>query len=310
MRNALIAAVAASLSLASTPAYAWGTAAHRYIMRRAIELLPPEIKPFFEQHRDELVMRVIDPDLWRTEGWEEDPNHFVDFGVREYGEFPFKELPREYDAAIEKFGMATVRRNGTLPWREAEEFGNLRRAFETLARGNEFSRGNIVLFSAIASHYAQDAHQPLHATINYDGRETRQDGVHARFEGSLFERYEAKLTINPAPVKPILKPRDFAFETLLDSYKLVDRVLAADKDAAAGKDEYDDDYFDKFLAKVKPVLEQRLAQSITATASLIVGAWQQAGRPEFKPETKRPPQKIRKNGVRNTLRAGPAAPGR
>src|SRR5262249_4008324 len=135
-------------------------------------------------------------------------------------------------------------------------------------------------------HYAQDAHQPLHATNNYDGRETGQDGVHARFESTLFERYEAKLTINPPPVKPITKPRDFAFDTLLDSYKLVDRVLAAAREAAAGKDEYDDDYFDKFFAKVKPVLEQRLAQSITATASVFVGAWQQAGRPEFKTETK------------------------
>ena len=42
-------------------------------MRRAIELLPPELKPFFEQYRDELVLRVTDPDLWRNVGWEDDP---------------------------------------------------------------------------------------------------------------------------------------------------------------------------------------------------------------------------------------------
>jgi hypothetical protein len=310
MRTALVAAIVIVTSLAASPAYAWGTAAHRYIMRRAIDLLPPPIKPFFEQHRDELVLRIVDPDLWRNIGWEEDPNHFVDFGVTEYGAFPFRELPREYGAALEKFGMATLKKNGTLPWREAEEFGNLRRAFERVGRGGAFGAGDVVVFSAVASHYIQDAHQPLHATDNYDGKQTGQDGVHARFEAALFERYEAKLAVNPPPMKPIANPRDAAFDTLLDSYQLVARVLAADKEAAGGKDEYDDDYFDKFLARVKPILEQRIAASISATAALIAGAWEQAGRPAFAPAATRPPQKVKKSGVRNTLRAVPAPRGR
>src|SRR6267142_1933712 len=102
------AVVVAFLIVALTPssAFAWGTAAHRYIMQRAIDLLPPEIKPFFVHFRDELVLRVVDPDVWRNAGWEDDPNHFLDFGVKEFGDYPFKELPREYGAAIEKFGMA------------------------------------------------------------------------------------------------------------------------------------------------------------------------------------------------------------
>ena len=73
-------------------------------MRQAIELLPPELKPFFDQFKDEVVLRVTDPDLWRNVGWEDDPNHFLDFGVTEYGAYPFEALPREYGAALEKFG--------------------------------------------------------------------------------------------------------------------------------------------------------------------------------------------------------------
>src|SRR5689334_5687615 len=184
MRNVLVAAMVIASALAPSPAYAWGSAAHRYIMRRAIDLLPPAVRPFFEQHRDELVVRVIDPDLWRNVGWDEDANHFVDFGVKEYGDYPFADLPREYGAALEKFGMMTLKRNGTLPWCEAEEFGNLRRAFESAARGGGFWASDVVLFSAVASHYIQDAHQPLHATVNFDGRATGQDGVHGRFEAT------------------------------------------------------------------------------------------------------------------------------
>src|SRR5258706_3725200 len=43
--------------LVPAPASACGAAAHRYIMGRAIDLLPADIKPFFEHYRDELVLR-------------------------------------------------------------------------------------------------------------------------------------------------------------------------------------------------------------------------------------------------------------
>src|SRR5713101_6447591 len=180
------------------PAFAWGFAAHRYIMRRAIDLLSVEIKPFFVEHRDEIVFRVTDPDLWRNVGWEDDPNHFLNLGAADFGPYPFAALPREYGAALEKFGMAALKRQGTLPWREAEEFGNLRRAFEGFKRGDSYSATDTVLFAAVVSHYIQDAHQPLHASNNYDGQLTGQLGVHARFERDLIERFESRLTINPA----------------------------------------------------------------------------------------------------------------
>ena len=276
-----------------SPAFAWGAAAHRFMMNRAIELLPAELKPFFDRYRDELVLRVNDPDLWRAAGWEDDPNHFVNFGVREYGAYPFVELPREYGAAVEKFGMAALRKNGLLPWREQEEFGNLRRAFAALARGGAFARTDVVLFAAAAAHYIQDAHQPLHATNNHDGQMTGQSGVHARFETALFERAASKLTIAPVPTKPITNPRDAAFDTLLASHQLVSVVLDADKAAVVKKGTYDDEYFNRFLERVKPVLERRIADAISATAALIVGAWQQAGAPPPGVDMPRVPQKVR-----------------
>lgn len=279
--------------LTPSSAFGWGFAGHQYIMRRAIDLLPGEIKPFFEHYRTELVVRVVDPDLWRSAGWEDDPNHFLDFGVPEFGRFPFNALPREYGAAIEKFGAAMLNRNGRLPWREAEEFGNLRRAFESFAAEGAYSPSDTVLFAAAASHYIQDACQPLHATNNYDGQLTGNRGIHARFERDLIERYEARLNVTPRPVTPITNARDAAFEVLLASHQLVDAILMADREAATGKEVYDDGYFDEFFRKVRPVLEKQLAAAITATAGIIAGAWQQAGRPHLKLQGARPPQKIR-----------------
>jgi hypothetical protein len=281
------------LALVPAPALAWGAVGHRLIMRRAIDLLPPELKPFFVAHRDEIVVRVIDPDMWRVAGWPDNPNHFLDFGVAEYGKFPFAELPRDLGAALEKFGRVTLERNGLLPWRQGEMFGNLRRTFEGFRRASSYGTTDAILFSAAMSHYVQDAHQPFHATDNYDGQLTGQRGIHARFETVLVERYQSRMVLNPAAPAPIPNPRDFAFDVLLASHPLVDPILQADKQAIAGKATYDDEYYEAFFASVKPVIERRLSEAITATAGLIMGAWEQAGRPAIPLEEPRPIEKVR-----------------
>jgi hypothetical protein len=293
MRTRVAAGVALlAVVLQAAPALAWGALAHRFIMRRALELLPPQIKPFFDRFRDELVLRVNDPDLWRVAGFDEEvPNHQIDFGVDDYGPYPFVALPRDYDMAVQKFGVATVRRHGTLPWRTTEEFGNLRRTMASFARNQLYANGNTVLFAAALAHYIQDAHQPLHVHNNYDGQLTGQAGLHSRFESELFERFESRLTISPPPIAPIPSMRDFIFDIALKAYLLVPQILEADRRAIEGRDTYDDAYFEAFLARVKPVFEQQLAGAITATAAAITQAWRDAGEPRLEAVMKRPVQK-------------------
>jgi hypothetical protein len=295
MQNrALAVAVVLAATLMPAPAFAWGFVAHRYIMSRAIDLLPSELKPFFTHYRDEIVARAVDPDLWRNAGWEDDPNHFINFGAREFGDYPFEALPHEYGAALEQFGRATLNRLGTLPWRVSEEFGNLRRAFDGFSRESPYGPSDVVLFAPVASHYIQDAHQPFHASNNYDGQLTGNGGIHNRFERDLVERFQSRLTVKPVPASPMHNARDAAFTAVLASYQFVAPILQADSAAIAGKDAYDDEYFEKFFAKVRPILEARLADSITATASLIVGAWEAAGKPVLKLDGARPLEKVRK----------------
>lgn len=282
------AALCVAVTLAPAPASAWGVGAHRYIMGRAIDLLPPELRPFFERHRDEVVLRVTDPDLWRTVGWPEGPHHFVNFGVREYGPYPFTALPRDYGTALERFGAETLQRNGLLPWREAEMFGQLRRAFEAFAREAPYGASDTILFAAVASHYVQDAYQPLHATGNFDGQQTGQRGVHARFERDLFERFSSRLSVKPLSPVPMANARDAAFDALLASHRLVDAVLEADKQASAGRTAYDAAYFERFFTSVRAIFEQRLSEAVTGTAGMIIGAWEQAGKPALRIQDVRP----------------------
>jgi hypothetical protein len=292
-RRLLPIAVGLACALAPSSAFAWGFEAHRFIMRRAIDLLPPELKPFFVDKRDEIVVRVVDPDLWRNVGWPEDPNHFLDFGVKEYGAFPFTVLPREYGAALEKFGRPTLERNGLLPWRTAEIFGNLTRTFEAYKREAPYTVSDTVLFSAVLSHYVQDAYQPFHATDDYDGVQTGQRGIHSRFERDLFERFSARLVLNPPPVRPVTAARDASFDALLSSYQRVGPILGADKAALGNRGAYDDAYFDAFFKAARPLLEQCLGEAASATAGFITGAWAQAGRPVLRMRDARPLEKPR-----------------
>lgn len=294
MRKTGLLVLAAVLTLFPTSAFAWGAEGHRLIMRRAIELLPPELKPFFEHFKEELVLRSNDPDLWRNIPWDDDGNHFVDFGIPQYGKPPFAELPRDYSAAVAKFGMTDVKKWGTLPWRVEELAGTLRREFEGIGRKAPYAVSNVVLFAAAASHYVQDATQPFHATDNYDGFKTGNPGIHSRFERDLIEKYATRLTLAPQAPRAITKPRDFAFDTLITSYGLVDRVNDADKAAIGAKEVYDDQYFDTFFASMKPLLEQQLSEAISATAGLIIGAWEQAGKPTMYTEQPRLPQRVRR----------------
>lgn len=294
MRSALVALVA--ILALPAPSMAWGFEAHRFITDRAIALLPPEIRPFFERRRVFIVERSIDPDLWRSAGWDEEPpNHFLDLDYSAYGPYPFTALPREYDAAVQKFGKDVVRAQGTLPWRTQEFFGRLERAFESLKETPPppWALDDIAFYAAILSHYIGDGHVPLHAVVNYDGQLTHQNGLHARWEKDLFERTRDRLKVAPAAPQPMTNPRDALFDILLASNRLAQGVLDADKQATVGREYYDDGYFEAFAASQGAVLERRLNDSITAVACAIIGAWQQAGRPPVLTDAPRAPRKIK-----------------
>jgi hypothetical protein len=270
----------ALVTLAPSPADAWGFEAHRFVMDRAIELLPGPLRPLFEKHRAMVVERSIDPDTWRTAGWkEEPPNHFLDLDWEGYGKHPYTELPRDLTAAIAKFGRERIDQNGTVPWRAEEYFGNLRRAFESYARRGAFGSFDIMFFAASLGHYVSDAHVPFHAVENYDGQMTKQHGIHARFESILFERYREQLMIAPKPARAIVNPRDHLFDVLIEGTQLVPPILSSDLAAIGTREVYDEAYYEAFFKANRAVMERRLNESITAVAGVIIGAWEAAGKP-------------------------------
>jgi hypothetical protein len=291
----IAASIAAALALVpATPARAWSFDVHRWLVERAIPLLPGELRPFFDTHRRFVVEHSIDPDLWRRAGFvEEAPRHFVDLDA--FGPYPFSDLPRDYDEAVKKFGKEMVDRNGLLPWRTAEMYERLAKAFRQYGDlSSPWAADDIRFFSAVVAHYTGDAHVPFHATLNHDGQLTDQHGIHNRFEGELMRRYAGRVRIVPPAAAPVRQPRDFIFGALISGFPLVESVLAVDRRAVVGRDEYDDRYFEALFAGTKEILERRLGEAASSIAGMIAGAWETAGKPPVPPEPPRVPRKIRR----------------
>jgi S1/P1 Nuclease len=290
MRKALAAALVA-LALSAMPAGvgAWGFTGHKFITDHAVDLLPPEIRPFFQKYRTTLVEHSIDPDTYRTMGFvEEPPRHFLDMDA--YGPFPFKNLAHDYAQAVAERGQDFVTQQGTLPWRAEEVYGKLREAFTQLGT-RDYARDNVKLFASVLAHYVGDSYQPLHTCVNYDGQQTGQQGIHARFETELFDLYQDKLKVAPTPVTQISNVREFMFANLTDSFQQVEPILAADRAAVKGRTAYDAGYFAQMFEKTGPIMEQRISGAITAVASLVTSAWIEAGKPALPADT--PPRPLR-----------------
>jgi hypothetical protein len=297
--RAMAALIVALVALAPVSVRGWGFDVHRELTRRTLHGLPPELKPFFAAQHDFIVEHTVDPDLWRVVGLkgdrgDEDPNHFLDIDGLDDPP-PFKNVPREWPAFVAKYGAERANRAGRLPWRAEEIYDLLVARFRDVAKGTPpYAADNARYLAAVLGHYVQDAHQPFHAVANYDGQLTNQRGIHARFETELVLRNLGALTWAPVAIRPIASFRDFMFETIITSASLTKAVLDADRQAAAGREFYDDAYFAAFFAGARPVLDRRLNDAAGAHASAIVAAWTEAGKPALPAARPPAPARIRR----------------
>ena len=267
--------------------HAWGDKAHRIINGTMLKTLPPELKAYYAGREDYLRDHASDPDTWRAHDRKEGPRHYVDSEI--YG--GADKVPLDIEQAIQQVGSKAFIKNGQLTWVIQDRWKDLVEAFQS------GDRDKISFATAILGHYVGDAHVPLHSTRNHDGQETGQKGVHSRWETGLVERYvvEANLNVRPAKVDPDVMRAPWKW--LRDSYALVPKVLASDKEAdrTTPNDRLDRlDHLDRrgtrrkgaywpiFWAEQGEIVKQRLEQSAEALGDLVLSAWMRADKPVAK----------------------------
>ncbi len=265
--------------LSPVPARAWGFFAHKLIHRQAIQRLPEPLQAFYRSVADSVIEKSVDPDLRRNKESKEQWHHYID--IDHYGAYPFRELPREYSQAAEKFSSDTLLAYGDVPWHAELVLNKLTAAMR------EKDKRAIVQLSADLGHYVADAHVPLHSALNYDGQLTGNKGIHGRFESAMIERFSDHLVFTPAKVDSIENATHAVFDIILASYIWVDNTLHADTHARQpgkiyqAREDYDDAYYAKLHAALGDVAQQRLNAAVKMVASFWYTAWLRAGKPQL-----------------------------
>lgn len=272
-RAILLLAAIAFPAVIPMPARAWGGNAHRLVVNKAIDTLPLDIRSFFEANRSALVLHVTDPLESEAKTPVERRNHFL--YLDKYGRFPFSALPRNYKAAVTKYGKSKLESTGLLPWQIGVYSQKLTEAMK-LGHWDEAR-----LDAAILADYVAEAHDPFNTTENFDGHLTLQTGINERFGTTLIDRFSSFFPMRPNDASFISDPTDHAFESCLSAHSWLETILLADRNARLIGKSYDDEYFDRFYNQAAATLIRQLSDAATDVGSYWFTAWTNAGRPQL-----------------------------
>jgi len=253
--------------------FAWGNNANKLIVNRAIDTLPADLRPFFDNSRAELLNHVNDPFVTVARTPAERKNQFL--FLEKYGRFPFELLPRSYKAAVAKFGKSKLESNGLLPW----QIGVYSAKLTDAMHAGKWQDAK--LYAAVLASYVAAAHDPFNTTDNVDGHLSAQNGINERFGTSLVDRYSSFFFMRPNDATFIADPTDHAFEACLSSHSWLETVLYADRDARRGLNSYTDEYYDHFYNQAGAVLIRQISDAATDVGSYWLTAWKNAGQPQL-----------------------------
>lgn len=272
----LLSALALFALLSAPAALAWGGAQHVYINRFAAKNVPEEMAAF-RQFALPMCFPAIYPDLWKSYDADENARHYFE-PDRLPKNFDFSTLSPDPAKALKTVGL-TREELGIAPWTIADLTAQMSDAMRT----NDWLRAARV--GATLGHYVGDIHMPLHCTRNFNGWETRQTGVHGRFESEMVKAFfnASELFVpNPAYIED---PFAAAVEWCLHSHSLCELVLQADLEAtrAAGGRTDTEEYYSEFWVRTGELAMDQIGWAASHLASLWYTAWVDAGRPEIPP---------------------------
>jgi len=270
--------------------YCWGFYAHKKINHHAVFLLPPEMMVFYKKHIDFLSEHAVDPDMRRYAVEQEGPRHYID--IDHYGNYPYNELPRNWNEAVAKYTEDTLNQYGIVPWWVQVMQRRLTEAFK------QKDGARILKLSAEIGHYLGDAHVPLHACSNHNGQHTGQRGIHGFWESRIPELLlEKEWDLFIGKAEYIKSPGDFIWQRVLESAAAADSVLVIERELTkqfppdqkyafeerAGKiiRQYSSAFTIAYNNQLRGMVERRLRQSIYAVASFWYTAWVDAGQPDL-----------------------------
>jgi len=288
--------VMASLVLASVFLLSWGTWGHQHINHAAVFALPDSMRHFFYNHIDFITEESVIPDVrkYTINDKAEFARHYID--LESYQATPADTVPQAMKSASAKYDSKFLDKNGILPWYMEEVMQKLTKAFQ------DKKKAEILFLAADLGHYLGDASQPLHTSLNHDGQLTNQKGIHAFFESQLPEQFGGSYNFYTGNAVYIQDIQKEIWRIILESHKLADTMLLAEKklhsgydtskiylkDAAGNivKNKYNQpvhsyEYAKAYHDALNGMVEKQLRAAVSSTANFWYTAWVNAGRPDL-----------------------------
>jgi hypothetical protein len=268
--------------LAALKSFAWDYEGHRMVNQVALASLPTNSPSFLRTSaaQERIAFLAGEPDRWRNTTelrlqHAQEPEHFIDIEeLALCGMTPTTLPPFRYDF-VAKVAAAHLAHPelfppgrddpahkyvwvGLLPWALTENYAKLKSAFSYLKTFEENggtaeeilnAQENIIYIMGVMGHYAGDASQPLHTTIQHHGwiganpkHYSTKTSIHGWIDGGYIRKVginfsELKSRVHPARAFSSTSPNASSADVfpkvisfIVAQHKLVEPLYALDRD--------------------------------------------------------------------------------
>jgi hypothetical protein len=270
--------------------FTWGFFGHKTINRLAVFTLPESLLLFYKTNIEYITEHAVDPDKRRYSVPEEAPRHFIDLDHFEVFA-PVDTMPKYWKDAVAKYSEDTLKAYGIVPWHINTMRYRLTEAFKAK------NTGDILKYSADIGHYIADAHVPLHASENYNGQLTGQNGIHGFWESRLPELFSNEydffvgrayyandilgLAWNATSGSFAAKDSVLDFERKLNATFPSDKKYTLEQKGQTQVKIYSKEYAKAYHDMLGDQVERRMRASVLAVGCVWYTCWVDAGQPDL-----------------------------
>lgn len=267
----------------------WGFFAHKEINYLANFTLPVEMFGFYKQNIETIREWAVKADQRRYAVEDEAPKHYIDLDHYEKA-LPLDTLPRTWDSAVAKYGEGYLKEYGIVPWHIMAVKYWLTKAFK------EKDYAKIIKLSADLGHYVADAHVPLHATENYNGQLTGQEGIHGLWESRLPEVFATDYDFFTGKAAYIDNMQETIWQFVEESFAAKDSVLLIEREltklmpttkyayesrGTTTVKVYSKEFSSAYHQALNQMVERRMKKAIYMVGCFWYTAWIDAGQPDL-----------------------------